>query len=155
MPDHNLSLTPEKGEILNKSQEKDHKIEELELELSKKNKELEDLKKELCNCKGRLDEIRDEKKILMDDLNRFETMKIDLELVKAQKLQDENHRLAHRIQVTKDQLDHARDHIKLRDQIIAELSQMKTLDYVRKRYPESFRKYQTEEKLVFKNQFQK
>jgi chromosome segregation ATPase len=151
LPDKTSQLTISRDN----SREKDQQIEKLEIELSKKDKEIKKLEKEIYTCKGRLDEIRDEKKALMDELREFELMTIDLDLINAQNLQDENNRLAHRIQITKDQLDHAREHIKIRDQIISDMGQRKLLDYLLKRLPPTFQKYQVEENEVYKNQFQK
>lgn len=119
------------------------KIKELKNELDNSQKEINNLQKELYTCQGRLKEIREEKKELSDDLKEFEMMKLDLDLLNAQKLQDNNNRIQHRIHITKKFLDEARKDIEFRDKVIEDLVNRKFTDRSRNILPESY--------IVYKN----
>ena len=59
------------------------RIEMLENELNRKDEEMEQLKKDLYQAQGRLQEIREEKEELTQQVSKFELMQMDLELMKA------------------------------------------------------------------------
>ncbi|MCK9150791.1 hypothetical protein [Methanobacterium alcaliphilum] len=119
------------------------KIKDLKSELDNSQKELDVLKKDFYTCQGRLKEIRKEKKELADDLKEFEMMKLDLDLLNAQKLQDDNNRIQHRIHITKKFLDEARKDIEFRDKVIEDLVKRKFTDRSRNILPKSY--------IVYKN----
>ncbi len=94
-------------------------------------------------CQGRLQEIREEKIALNESLKELELMKLDLKLLNTQKVQDENNRIQHRIHITKKLLDEARNDLKFQEEVIKDLEELKVLDRVRGKWPESL--------IVYKN----
>lgn len=119
------------------------KVKKLESELSKNKSILEETLKDFHMCQGRLQEIREEKTVLNESLKEFELMKLDLKLLNTQKVRDENNRIQHRIQITKKLLDEAREELKFQEKVIKDLEELKVLDRVRKKWPESL--------IVYKN----
>lgn len=119
------------------------KVKKLESELSKNKSILEETLKDLHMCQGRLQEIREEKIVLNESLKELELMKLDLKLLNTQKVRDENNRIQHRIHITKKLLDEARDELKFQEKVIKDLEELKVLDRVRKKWPESL--------IVYKN----
>ena len=105
--------------------------------MSEKNKEIQDLEKQLYQCQGRLEEIREEKKELNDKLKALEMMKMDLKLLDAQKLQDENNQIQHRIHITKKLLDEKREEVKFRDEVISDLEERGFGDYLLRKVPDN------------------
>jgi chromosome segregation ATPase len=119
------------------------KVKKLESELSKNKSILDETLKDLHMCQGRLQEIREEKIVLNESLKELELMKLDLKLLNTQKVRDENNRIQHRIHITKKLLDEARDELKFQEKVIKDLEELKVLDRVRKKWPESL--------IVYKN----
>lgn len=119
------------------------RIEMLENELNRKDKEMEQLKKGLYQAQGRLQEIREEKEELTQQVSKFELMQMDLELMKAREVYEENNRLQHRIHVTKKLLDEARVELEFREKVINELENLKMMDRLRNKPPASL--------IIYKN----
>jgi archaellum component FlaC len=119
------------------------RIEMLENELNRKDKEMEQLKKGLYQAQGRLQEIREEKEELTQQVSKFELMQMDLELMKAREVYEENNRLQHRIHVTKKLLDEARVELEFREKVIDELENLKMMDRLRNKPPASL--------IIYKN----
>jgi predicted nuclease with TOPRIM domain len=119
------------------------RIEMLENELNRKDQEMEQLKKDLYQAQGRLQEIREEKEELSQQVSKFELMQMDLELIKARDVYEENNRLQHRIHVTKKLLDEARLELKFREKVIDELENLKMMDRLRNKPPASL--------IIYKN----
>lgn len=133
-----------KSDESSKKEDLELKVKNLESQISKNKITLDKTLKELHMCQGRLQEIREEKIALNDSLKELELMKLDLKLLKLQKVQDENNRIQHRIHVTKKLLDEARDKIKFQEKVIKDLEELKVRDRVRGKWPESL--------IVYKNQ---
>lgn len=133
-----------KSDESSKKEDLELKVKNLESQISKNKITLDKTLKELHMCQGRLQEIREEKIALNDRLKELELMKLDLKLLKLQKVQDENNRIQHRIHVTKKLLDEARDKIKFQEKVIKDLEELKVRDRVRGKWPESL--------IVYKNQ---
>jgi predicted nuclease with TOPRIM domain len=119
------------------------RIEMLENELNRKDEEMEQLKKDLYQAQGRLQEIREEKEELTQQVSKFELMQMDLELMKAREVYEENNRLQHRIHVTKKLLDEARVELEFREKVINELENLKIMDRLRNKPPASL--------IIYKN----
>ena len=119
------------------------RIEMLENELNRKDEEMEQLKKDLYQAQGRLQEIREEKEELTQQVSKFELMQMDLELMKAREVYEENNRLQHRIHVTKKLLDEARVELEFREKVINELENLKMMDRLRNKPPASL--------IIYKN----
>ncbi|MDZ4171313.1 MAG: hypothetical protein U1C19_04040 [Methanobacteriaceae archaeon] len=119
------------------------RIEMLENELNRKDEEMEQLKKDLYQAQGRLQEIREEKEELTQQVSKFELMQMDLELMKAREVYEENNRLQHRIHVTKKLLDEARVEMEFREKVINELENLKIMDRLRNKPPASL--------IIYKN----
>jgi chromosome segregation ATPase len=119
------------------------RIEMLKNELNRKDQEMEQLKKDLYQAQGRLQEIREEKEELSQQVSKFELMQMDLELMKARKVYEENNRLQHRIHVTKKLLDEARLELEFREKVINELENLKIMDRLRNKPPASL--------IIYKN----
>jgi chromosome segregation ATPase len=119
------------------------RIEMLENKLNRKDEEMEQLKKDLYQAQGRLQEIREEKEELNQQVSKFELMQMDLELMKAREVYEENNRLQHRIHVTKRLLDEARVELEFREKVIDELENLKMMDRLRNKPPASL--------IIYKN----
>ncbi len=119
------------------------RIEMLENELNRKEEEMEQLKKDLYQAQGRLQEIREEKEELTQQVSKFELMQMDLELMKAREVYEENNRLQHRIHITKKLLDEARIELEFREKVINELENLKMMDRLRNKPPASL--------IIYKN----
>ncbi|MDP1553438.1 MAG: hypothetical protein Q8M06_10540 [Methanobacteriaceae archaeon] len=119
------------------------RIEMLKNELNRKDQEMEQLKKDLYLAQGRLQEIREEKEQLTQQVSKFELMQMDLELIKARDVYEENNRLQHRIHVTKKLLDEARVELEFREKVINELENLKMMDRLRNKPPASL--------IIYKN----
>jgi chromosome segregation ATPase len=115
----------------------------LENKLNRKDEEMEQLKKDLYQAQGRLQEIREEKEELTQQVSKFELMQMDLELMKAREVYEENNRLQHRIHVTKKLLDEARVELEFREKVINELENLKMMDRLRNKPPASL--------IIYKN----
>ena len=89
--------------------ELEDEIEILKGEIRKRDKIIDDLRLELAECRGRVKELRSENRSLQDEVNRLSVLKLDLKLRDVQRLEDENNRLEHRIEITKGLLDEARN----------------------------------------------
>ena len=126
-----------------KTEDLELKVKELESEISKNKSILDKTLKDLHMCQGRLQEIREEKITLNERLKEFELMKLDLKLLNTREIQEENNRIQHRIHITKKLLDDARDDLKFRAEVIKDLEELKVLDRIRGKWPDSL--------IVYKN----
>jgi len=126
-----------------KTEDLELKVKKLESELSKNKSVLDKTLKDLHMCQGRLQEIREEKIALNESLKELELMKLDLKLLNTQKVNDENNRIQHRIHITKKLLDEARSELNFREEVIKDLEELKVLDRIRGKWPESL--------IVYKN----
>jgi|GEM_PF-1000962 len=117
-------------------------LEKLEKELNSKDEELIQLKEKLSNTQERLLDIIQEKKHVEQIKTELELKETELKLKNFQKLENKHHQLSHRSQVTKKQLDQVRAELKIQQKVITDLEKRGFLDYLLRRYPESFQDYQ-------------
>jgi chromosome segregation ATPase len=117
-------------------------IEELENQLYQKELELKNLQKKMTNLKERFQDIQSEKKRLSKRLDELELRQIELKLKDYQKLQEDCLKVKHRNDVIKKQLNEARTDITILEDVIEDLEKRGFLDYLLKRFPESFKEYQ-------------
>lgn len=96
----------------------EEKIEELENQIAERDRKIRELELKLADCMGRVDEIRSEKSGLQEEVNRLQVMRLDLKLRDFQELEDENNRLKHRIEITKDLLDEARERLEILEDVV-------------------------------------
>ncbi|NLM03364.1 MAG: hypothetical protein GX212_08440, partial [Methanothermobacter wolfeii] len=97
--------------------ELEDEIEILKGEIRKRDKIIDDLRLELAECRGRVKELRSENRSLQDEVNRLTVLKLDLKLRDVQRLEDENNRLEHRIEITKGLLDEARERLDVLERV--------------------------------------
>lgn len=115
------------------------RIRELEKELRNRESSIELLRERLKNNEGMLQDAIEEKnqfkgRIREHDLNQA---KID----QYQNLQEDHHKAVHRLQVTKKQLDEAREEIDILKEIVDDLANRGLWDHIHGKYPESFEEY--------------
>jgi len=121
---------------------KDSLLKELKEELVRKDEEITRLKEKLSITQERLLDIIQEKNLLEQKKTELELKEIEMELKNFQKLKNKHHQLLHRSKVTKKQLDQARADLKIQEQVITDLEKRGFLDYLLRRFPESFKDYQ-------------
>jgi chromosome segregation ATPase len=117
-------------------------LEKLEEEMGHKDDELNQLKEKLTNTQERLLDIIQEKKHVEEIKTELELKETELKLKNFQKLENKHHQLSHRSQITKKQLDQARAELKIQEKVITDLKKRGFLDYLLKRFPESYQDYQ-------------
>jgi hypothetical protein len=144
----NLQCIPIKQKFLScgegfmgKSKDYEAIIEGLELKLKEKEFEIQELRGKLQDKYEMLQDRIEEKKVLEKVLEQFELNDATLKMGKLDEVTLENHKLEHRVQVTKKQLDEARDDLKFQQRVIEDLENRGFLDFLLKRFPESFREY--------------
>jgi chromosome segregation ATPase len=126
---------------MSKDSEESSRIEELEGELSLKEREIKELQKKIADLQGRFQEMVEDKKILRKSLNQLELKEVELKLNKYHEIQEDYHKIKHRSQVTKSQLDDARKELNKREIVIKDLEKRGFLDYLLRRFPETFHEY--------------
>ena len=113
----------------------EERIKKLESELSKREKELTSFKEILSTSQEILRDALEDKKAIEKRLDKLEHMKVEFNVRRHQKLQNDHDKLQHRYQVTKELLEEARV-------VIKDLEKRGLMDHLRGRYPESFLGYQ-------------
>lgn len=126
---------------MGKSKDYEAIIEGLELKLKEKEFEIQELRGKLQDKYEMLQDRIEEKKVLEKRLEQFELNDATLKMGKLDEVTLENHKLEHRVQVTRKQLDEARDDLKFQEKVIEDLENRGFLDFLLKRFPESFREY--------------
>ena len=126
---------------MGKSNDYEAIIDGLELKLKEKESEIQELRVKLQDKYEMLQDRIEEKKVLEKRLEQFELNDATLKLGKLDEVTLENHKLEHRVQVTKKQLNEARDNLKYQEKVIEDLENRGFLDFLLKRFPESFREY--------------
>lgn len=111
------------------------RIEMLEAELAKREKELESFKEILSTTQEIIRDTMDDKKSIQKRLDELEHMKVEFNVRRHQKLQNDHDKLQHRYQVTKKLLEEAR-------LVIKDLENRGLMDHLRGNYPDSFIQYQ-------------
>lgn len=116
-------------------------IEGLEFKLKQKESEIQELREKLQDKYAMLQDRIDEKRALEKRVKEFELNDATLKMVKLDEVTLENHKLEHRVQVTKKQLDYARNDLELQKKVIEDLENRGVLDFLLRRFPESFKEY--------------
>ncbi|MBP2046006.1 hypothetical protein [Methanobacterium aggregans] len=116
-------------------------IEGLEFKLKQKESEIQELREKLQDKYAMLQDRIDEKKILEERVKELELKDISLKLGKLDELTNKNLKLDHRVQVTKKQLDYARNDLELQKKVIEDLENRGVLDFLLRRFPETFKEY--------------
>jgi chromosome segregation ATPase len=125
----------------NKSKEDKLLIEKLNKEIAVKNNEIIQLQNKLLDSQEKIHDIIIEKGSLKKTINEFELKELDIRFGKFEELKNDYNKLEHRLNVTKEQLDEIRSQIKFHKKVIDDLEKRGFMDYIRKRYPESFINY--------------
>ena len=126
---------------MGKSKDYEVIIEGLELKLKEKEFEIQELRVKLQDKYEMLQDRIEEKKILEKRLEQFELNEATLKMGKLDEVTLENHKLEHRVQITKKQLNEARDDLKLQERVIEDLENRGFLDFILRRFPDSFKEY--------------
>lgn len=116
-------------------------INKLEEVLAKKESEIEFLKDKLTNNQEILLDIIEEKKLLKQQINDFELKQLDVKLNNFQDLQHKQHKIEHRLFITKKNLEEARDELEFRKEIIEDMEKRGISDYIMGNFPDSLIKY--------------
>lgn len=136
-----------------KPEENSSRIQELEFELKKKESSICSIRDKLNNNQEILKDLILEKKQLKEQIQDFELKQTNIKLQEYEKLQQDHHKLEHRLEITKNHLDKANqkinkleDRIKSLKNIIEDLHNRGLKDYLLRRYPKSYQEYKEDEK---------
>lgn len=116
-------------------------IEKLNRELAEKNNEIKLLQTKFIDSQDRIHDIIIEKDSLKKQINQYELKELELQIGKFEELKNNYNKLEHRLNITKKQLDEARNQIIFHRQVIEDLENRSFMDYLRNRFPESFVDY--------------
>lgn len=119
-------------------------LEELENEISRRDNEIVKLHQRLDDAQGRIQDLVKDKKVLQTKINEFELIDLNLELSKYKELKIEHNKLKHRTQVTKQQLDEARERVKFLENVINSLENRGLKERILRRYPEVYLTFKKE-----------
>jgi chromosome segregation ATPase len=131
-PDNNNDNEPQNDKLL---------IKKLNKEIIEKNNEINQLKNRLTESQERIHDIILDKDSLKKQINNFELKQLDIQFGKFEDLKNDYNKIKHRLNVTKEHLDIARDQIIFHEKVIEDLENRGFMDYLRNRYPESFIEY--------------
>lgn len=123
------------------SQDKDQLIQELEEKVEYLEKNRLKVNEKLSQALDRLSKLRQEKVDLQLKLEKMEHKKLDFKLQEHGKLKQDYHKMSHRAQITKEQLDETRRELEFLNNVIKDLEERGIIDYIKKRYPSSFIQY--------------
>lgn len=116
-------------------------IEKLNRELAEKNNEIKLLQTKFIDSQDRIHDIIIEKDSLKKQINQYELKELELQIGKFEELKNNYNKLEHRLNITKKQLDEARNQIIFHRTVIEDLENRSFMDYLRNRFPESFVDY--------------
>jgi len=116
-------------------------IKKLNKEIVEKNNEIIQLQNKLSDSYERIHDIIFEKDSLKKQINNFELKQLDIQFGKFEELKSDYNKLEHRLKITKEHLDEARNQIIFNTKVIEDLENRGFMDYLRKRFPESFVNY--------------
>ena len=133
-------------------------VEELEYDLVNKNKEIIELQKRLEDAQERIHDVIILKGSLEKQVNDMKLKELSLKFVKCNELKNDFKKLEHRMQITKEQLDEARNliesqkesvinaenRVKFMEKVIEDLENRGLTDYLRRKFPETFIEYKKE-----------
>ena len=116
-------------------------IKKLNKEIVEKNNEIIQLQNKLSDSYERIHDIIFEKDSLKKQINNFELKQLDIQFGKFEELKSDYNKLEHRLNITKEHLDDVRRQIIFNKKVIEDLENRGFMDYLRKRFPESFVNY--------------
>jgi len=116
-------------------------IKKLNKEIVEKNNEIIQLQNKLSDSYERIHDIIFEKDSLKKQINNFELKQLDIQFGKFEELKSDYNKLEHRLKITKEHLDEAHNQIIFNTKVIEDLENRGFMDYLRKRFPESFVDY--------------
>lgn len=116
-------------------------IEKLNKEIVEKDNEILKLQNKLLDLQEKIHDIILEKGSLKRQIRDFELKELDIRFGKFEELKNDYNKLEHRLTVTKEQLDEVRNQHKLDKKVIEDLENRSFMDFLRKRFPESFVNY--------------
>jgi len=133
-------------------------VEELEYDLVNKNKEIIELQKRLEDAQERIHDVIILKGSLEKQVNDMKLKELSLKFIKCNELKNDFKKLEHRMQITKEQLDEARNliesqkesvinaenRVKFMEKVIEDLENRGLTDYLRRKFPETFIEYKKE-----------
>jgi hypothetical protein len=123
------------------SHEMKSRVQELEKELSRKESEIEFFKEKLNNNQEILLDVVEDKKLLKIQIQDFELKEIDEKLNNFRDLQRKQHKIEHRLFITKKNLEEARKELEFRKKIIKDMENRGIIDYIMGNYPDSLIEY--------------
>ena len=116
-------------------------IEELEIELAKKQVTIQNLKEGIQDANNRVSDMVEKNSSLESRINEYELQDLAMKFGKFEKLKDDNKKLDHRVKVTKKHLDSAREYLKFTYVVILDMKNRSIFDRVFRRYPDSYHRY--------------
>ncbi|MBU4534974.1 MAG: hypothetical protein KKF16_03925 [Euryarchaeota archaeon] len=123
----------------------DQIIRELEEKVQYQSQALNRINEKLSQCLDRLGEIRQEKQVLEEKISALEIQKMDFQLLQHDQLQNDYDKMSHRAQITKKELDDARNRILFLEKVLQDMENRSLLDYIKGKYPESWGEYKNRE----------
>jgi chromosome segregation ATPase len=125
----------------NKTKDDKLLIEKLNKEITDQNKVIIKLQNKLLDTEEKIHDIILDKASLKKQINNFELKELDIQFGKFEELKNDYNKIEHRLNVTKEQLDDARNNIEFYKKVIEDLENRGFMDYLRNRFPESFVNY--------------
>ncbi len=130
-------------------------LEEMEKELAERDHVIVQLKNKLLDSQDRIHEVIVEKGSLEKQVKEFELKGLSLQFSNFEQLKNDHDKLEHRLVITKNQLDDARQQIKSQKEyvdnakervefmeiVIDDLANRGLMDFLRNKVPESFITY--------------
>ncbi|KZX14761.1 hypothetical protein MBCUT_19550 [Methanobrevibacter cuticularis] len=111
------------------------------IQLNKANERIATLNKMLDSCHERLDNNINEKSKLYDEVQKFQVMKLNLQLKKLEDIEQKFLKSEHRAEVTKKLLDDSKREIAILKRIINEFENLSFYDFIRNNRSNSYSKY--------------
>lgn len=138
----------DKTNIVLKEKNTFEKIKSLQEKLNVKNEELKKSNKMLKfyitkheEYEKKISHFIKEKNELLDNINQYELMKIDLKLQKSNDLKERIQKADHRINITKKLLDDSKEEIAMLKNIINDYDKIGFFDFIRNKKPNSMKLY--------------
>ena len=125
----------------NRAQKDKLLIKKLNKEILEKKNEIVQLQNKLSDSHERIHDMILEKGSLKKQINNFELKQLDIQFGKFEELKKDYNKLEHRLNITKEHLDDVRRQIIFNKKVIEDLENRGFMDYLRKRFPESFVDY--------------
>jgi chromosome segregation ATPase len=130
-------------------------LEEMEKELAKKDDIIIQLNDKVLDSMERIHEVIIEKRNLEKQVKEYELKELILQFNNFEKLKNDHNKLEHRLIITKNHLDNARNQINFQkefvdnakeqiefmERVIEDLENRNLIDFIRNKFPETFIEY--------------